>query len=187
MEDETREAQSAAHAAEPEPPEPPASSGIPALPPRVGFWRWLAWTLLFSVLGAVIAVAAVFFQAPPPPSMGGTASLRSPTDPGVFAFQIDKPHQKMTVFANVAPPPPGKDFELWLLAPGSTPISLGIFKPGIRDERMLLPKIGRILSSGAPLKVTIEPAGGAPGGSPTGPVAFHGYFTLMKEPVNDVR
>jgi anti-sigma-K factor RskA len=37
------------------------------------------------------------------------------------------------------------------------------------------------------MNVTLESAGGSPGGTPTGPIAFHGYFTMMKEPINDVK
>jgi anti-sigma-K factor RskA len=186
MEDEKRDAHIAEYAADPEPPSAGETEFTP-LPQRIGVWRWLAWTLLFSALGAAVAVATVFYQAPPPPSVGGTASLRSAADPGVFAFQIDKQHQKMTVFANVAPPPAGKDYELWLLAPGSRPLPLGVFKPGVRDERPLPPKAGGILGQGAPMNVTLEAAGGSPSGNPTGPIAFHGYFTLLKEPIKDIK
>lgn len=152
---------------------------------RAGIWRWLAWTLGFSVLGAAVAVGVVFYTAPPPPSMGGTASLRNADNPGLIAFQIDKQRQDMVVFASIPAPPAGKDYQLWVQQPGRKPISLGILKIGVRDTSPLPAGVGDILSRGAPMNVSLEAASGAPGGLPTGPAVFHGYFTLMKEPVDE--
>jgi anti-sigma-K factor RskA len=185
MEDEKRDAHMAEYATGAEPLPSDETGAVPVPRSPVSIWRWLGWTLGASALGAVVAVALVFYQAPSPPSIGGIASLRSAADPGVFAFQIGKQRQNMVVFANVAPPPAGKAYELWVLVVGGKPLSLGVFKAGVRDERPLPAKAGEILSQGAPMNVTLEPTDGAAGGIPTGPVIFHGYFTLLKEPLDE--
>jgi anti-sigma-K factor RskA len=184
MEDEKRDAHMAGYAIGAEPLPGGATDAASAPRSRIGIWRWLGWTFGASALGGVIAAALVFYQAPPPPSMGGIASLRGAPGTGVFAFQIGKQQENIVVFANVAPPPAGKAYELWVLVAGGKPLPLGIFKPGVRDERPLPTEIAQILSNGAPMNVTLEPADGGLSGVPTGPVVFHGYFTLLKEPID---
>jgi anti-sigma-K factor RskA len=187
MEDEERDTHIVAHVTESAAPSADGADGPSVRRFRIGIWRWLSWTLGLSALGAALAVTPIFYAAPPPPSIGGTASLRGASDPGVVAFQIDKQRRHMVVFAAVAPAASGKDYELWILSPGGKSTSLGVFKAGTRNERPLPPGMGEVLSHGAPMKVTLEPTGGTPGGLPTGPTVFHGYFTLMKEPIKTAK
>jgi anti-sigma-K factor RskA len=65
--------------------------------------------------------------------------------------------------------------ELWLIPAGaSAPISLGVLQPGSRTVTRLgveqLEKFGR----GASLAVSLEPPGGSPIGTPTGPIVQQG-------------
>jgi anti-sigma-K factor RskA len=65
--------------------------------------------------------------------------------------------------------------ELWLIPAGaSAPISLGVLQPGARTVTRLgveqLEKFGR----GASLAVSLEPPGGSPIGTPTGPIVQQG-------------
>lgn len=59
---------------------------------------------------------------------------------------------------------PGRDYELWLIAPGAAPQSLGLLRgPALRLTRAAPP-------AGWVLAVSLEPLGGSPTGAPTGPV-----------------
>lgn len=72
----------------------------------------------------------------------------------------------------------GQTGELWLVADG-TPISLGLLPE--RGTRLLTPKMplrARLMS--ADLAVSIEPAGGAPDGRPTGPIIDQGRLTPVR-------
>jgi anti-sigma-K factor RskA len=69
---------------------------------------------------------------------------------------------------------PQQSYELWLIpAEGGSAISLAVL--GSLDVRFAVPpaQVGR-LRAGAKLAVTIEPAGGSPTGTATGPVLWIG-------------
>ena len=65
---------------------------------------------------------------------------------------------------------PGHSHELWMIAPGDAPRSLGVLKPGtLRIE--IAPDL---LAKGGVLAISLEPIGGSPTGQPTGPVVAKG-------------
>lgn len=70
--------------------------------------------------------------------------------------------------------PQGRVAELWLIPPGEAPKSLGLLD---RRKAHSLPVPGALeyaLKPGSVLAVTLEPAGGAPGGVATGPIIAKG-------------
>jgi anti-sigma-K factor RskA len=142
--------------------------------------RWLGWTFGLSALAGAIAVALVFVFTPRPPEVGGFAMLhRDAASHDVVAFQFDKKHQDMVILANAAAPQAGHDYELWVLPLNKPPISLGIVKAGIREERPLPPAAAPYITDFASLAISVEPAGGSPSGAPTGQVLFTGIVRLM--------
>jgi anti-sigma-K factor RskA len=144
-------------------------------------WRWLAWTIGAGILAGTVAVAAVFVFTPQPPEIGGYALLHR-TDSAakdVVAFQIDKKRQEMVLLANAPVPESGKDYELWVLPPNKPPLSLGVVKVGIREERPLPASAAAFMEDFANLAITVEPAGGSSSGAPTGPIVFVGMVRLM--------
>ncbi|KQT41996.1 hypothetical protein ASG43_17080 [Aureimonas sp. Leaf454] len=65
---------------------------------------------------------------------------------------------------------PGHSHELWVIAPGDAPRSLGVLRPGtLRIE--IAPEL---LAEGGVLAISLEPLGGSPTGQPTGPVVAKG-------------
>ncbi len=61
--------------------------------------------------------------------------------------------------------------ELWALPAGGNPRSLGLLRADAgRLERTLTPELVAAVDQSASLAISIEPAGGSPTGSPTGPV-----------------
>jgi anti-sigma-K factor RskA len=70
--------------------------------------------------------------------------------------------------------PREKSLELWYIADGGAPRSLGLVEPG--RASMPMPNAVREAAGldKAVLAVTVEPTGGAPGGVPTGPVVYSG-------------
>ena len=76
---------------------------------------------------------------------------------------------------------PPRDFsakvlEVWMVPPGGTPRSLGLFpseRSGTATSFVLSHDIAEILASGA-LAVSLEPSGGSKTGRPSGPVLFSG-------------
>jgi anti-sigma-K factor RskA len=67
-----------------------------------------------------------------------------------------------------------QDLELWAIAPGGKPISLGLV-PAAGKGRIPLNEAQRaLLTAPLTLAVSLEPRGGSPTGQPTGPVLYQG-------------
>jgi anti-sigma-K factor RskA len=142
--------------------------------------RWFAWTFGLAAVAGAVTIALVFWLTPLPQEMGGYALLHR-TDSAahdVVAFQIDKHHHDMVVLANAVAAQPGHDYELWVLPPNRLPISLGVVKAGLREERPLPEAAVEYIKDFANLAVTVEPTGGSPSGAPTGPIVFVGQVAI---------
>ena len=92
-------------------------------------------------------------------------------EPALIA-EVDTKSGTIIVKSLTARAPTGKSLELWHVAEGRPPRSLGILKVGlnaqtIRDQVAAGPVNGVIA-------VTVEPEGGSPSGAPTGPVVYSG-------------
>jgi anti-sigma-K factor RskA len=142
--------------------------------------RWFGWTFGLSALAGAVAVALVFLFTPRPPDVGGFAMLhRSGASKDVIAFQFDKKHKDMVILASAAGPETGRDYELWVLPPHKAPVSLGVIKAGLREERPIPDAAAPYITDYANLAVSVEPAGGSPTGAPTGAVVFTGLVRMM--------
>jgi anti-sigma-K factor RskA len=127
-------------------------------------------------------VAAVFLFTPQPPELGGYAMLREPTDSmNVVVFQIDTARSQMVLLADAPDAGAGKDYELWVLPPGKSPVSLGTLKVEQRIERPIDAMRAALIQPGTTLAVSLEPSGGSVTGAPTGPVLYTGVFHLMEK------
>jgi anti-sigma-K factor RskA len=141
--------------------------------------RWLAWTFGASAVAAGVAVAAVLLFTPQPPELGGYAMLHEATESAsVVVVQIDKERRQMVLLAQAPAAGAGKDYELWVLPPGKSPVSLGVLKAGERIERPIDQMRAVLLQPATTLAVSLEPSGGSVSGAPTGPVLFTGAFHL---------
>lgn len=72
---------------------------------------------------------------------------------------------------------PDKDFELWAIQGDNKPMSMGVIPVNARSEVGMSPEIAADWGAGSILAITIEPKGGSPSGSPTGPVVAKGAVT----------
>jgi anti-sigma-K factor RskA len=145
------------------PPPPALQARIAArlfpAPPRRRF-GWLAGLAGAALAGLVVAGLLVW-QGPPAPAL--QAGLVAPGAPVAFSARLDGAVLTVTRRAGGAAPP-GQDYQLWRIGPDGVPQSLGLLRGG--ETR--LPGDG--LAAGLVLAVSVEPAGGAPGPLPTGPV-----------------
>ncbi len=153
-----------------------AASSAAGARPRLAFWRGLA--AFASVAAIALAVLVVTPQAVPPPIvvvLAATGAGAGGAQPGSIVASISgdgralvaRPLTPVSVRADRA-------LELWAIPPGGAPRSLGVM-PGAGGT-MALP--AEVLKGTDTLAVTLEPAGGAPHGAPTGPVLYAGKFTI---------
>ncbi|MDO8882325.1 MAG: anti-sigma factor [Pseudotabrizicola sp.] len=125
---------------------------------RFGWRTWLAG----AVTAAAIVVGALVLM---PPTAPGTiiASLGTDSSSLIYEARHDGSNLLVTRVAGT-PAPDGQTHELWVIAPGAAPVSLGLLGVDPLDVEYPRPPAGWVLA------VSVEPAGGSPTGAPTGPV-----------------
>ena len=169
------------------PADPPAAvweqiAAAAAPPPRrvgLGVRFWQASTA--GALALAAALTGIMLLRPPAPAPGPTpgpvamAVLAGRSGAPVFVAVARAGQLVLRPVGTVTSVPAGREMELWVLKAGATaPRPLGA-----------LPAIGRAgpavapVATGAELLVSVEPAGGAPGGVPTGPVIYRGKLAPL--------
>jgi anti-sigma-K factor RskA len=129
-----------------------------------------------------IQVVEKEIQLPPPPAPPPQATparfvavlQREPSAPA-FLLTVDTQNRTLTVRRVAAGQEPGKSYELWLVSnrlPG--PRSLGVVGSDEFTRRPLAETFAPDVVNTATYAVSLEPEGGSPTGSPTGPVLFTG-------------
>ncbi|NHB77261.1 anti-sigma factor [Rhodobacter calidifons] len=129
-------------------------------PTRRRFGLNLGW-LAGAALAAVVVLATVATLAPPRPETLVTLA----TADRRLSYQVSHFGDTLQV-ARVAGPAaaPGQVHQLWIIAPGASPVSLGLL------EDMPLVIDYPVPPAGFVFAVSVEPEGGSPTGLPTGPV-----------------
>lgn len=166
---------------------------VTAAPPRVwqrtGFWQGM------TALAATLALVAVFSRreleptvpvstpvavTPTPPAEPEQATkpvtplLHDDGTPGWLA-SVDKTQGKVLMVPVPAPADAaGRAPELWLIPAGGAPRSLGLVSINRAHTVAVPDALREALVNGSVLAITLEPASGAPGGIPTGPVIAKG-------------
>ena len=163
--------------------EVPAPDLLPAIEARL-FGRadvprraWLPrWLLGAGLAGALALVALLILPppAPPTPEAPVVATLVAEGQTLVYAARYDAAAGELIVTRTGGEAAEAtKVHELWLIAGGAAPLSLGLIDAtGLRRALPALPP-------GAVLAISLEPAGGAPDGVPTGPVLVTGTVAAL--------
>lgn len=131
-------------------------------------WRWLAAASAFST---AILAAVLWFGQPVsgPPGPLWVSNMVSDSGEVRLTALYDAGRGEMRVSMEGAPPPEGRDFELWLIRDSGDAVSLGLM-PHDGQAAMPIDEGLRDLVVNATLAITEEPRGGAPAGVATGPV-----------------
>ncbi len=140
---------------------------------RIAIWRTAA--LAAGALAAGLAAFVVIDRAalqPPPEGGRYMAVVDSGGHEPALLAEVDTRTGLIRVLSLAAETPAGSSLELWHVAEGQPPRSLGLLQPGaeaqtIQDEAAAGPLAGIIA-------VSVEPEGGSPSGAPTGPVVYSG-------------
>lgn len=122
--------------------------------------RWFGW-LAGVATAAVLALAVIIALPPSEPAL--LVTLTTPDQS--LVYQAAFRDEDLTVSRLAGPAAPaGQVHELWIIAPGAAPVSLGLLTEAPLTLRYPEPPGGWVLA------VSVEPAGGSPTGAPTGPV-----------------
>jgi anti-sigma-K factor RskA len=138
----------------------------------LAFWRGLA--LAGSLATAALIVYLALFPRPIAPMVVAVLAGHG-GEPGWVA--VAGPKSGEVSFSAVAPPTESKPhaFELWGIA-GGPPQALGLLPQRLGDTVVV--RLARLPSPGGVLAVSLEPPGGSPTGSPTGPVLYQGKVLI---------
>ena len=143
-----------------------------AAPPRAR--RWRTWQLAAAAgLAAVILIIGLIVRQLAPPPLQTLAVLGTDTAHPVWRLERRLPLTALTIeVVGTVPEAAGKSYELWALPRGGSPVSLGLLPAAGRAERTLSEPQRLALLAADKVAVSVEPAGGSPTGSPTGPIVI---------------
>lgn len=153
----------------------------------LGLWRFASGLATAAALGLALLVANPDPQAPPvvivlqateaggPVGVGLATTLVASVS-GDGRSLVARPLQPVALAT-------GRVLELWAVPPEGSPRSLGLISAAgatvlRREQLQKLPKALLDAHNTAALAVSVEPPGGSPTGTPTGPVVFAGKLQL---------
>jgi anti-sigma-K factor RskA len=146
--------------------------GEPVAPPRAR--RWRTWQLAAAAgLVAVVLIAGLIMRQLAPPPLQTLAVLGTDTAHPVWRLERRLPLTALTIaVVGTVPQAAGKSYELWALPRGAAPVSLGLLPAAGSAERALSERQRLALLAADKVAVSVEPLGGSPTGSPTGPIVI---------------
>ena len=149
------------------------AGNVVAFKRRVAFWR--AATAATSALAAGLAVFVLIDRAATPTAPEGgryIAVVNSGGSEPALIAAVDTNTGLIRIRRMTAEVPAGQSLELWHVAEGHEPRSLGLLDAGLDSQTI------QDAASAGPVEgmiaVTLEPEGGSPSGAPTGPVVYSG-------------
>ena len=180
---------------EPEPTPVPRDADVIYLAARVRRWRGMS--VVFGTIAALLALYVVTRQFAPeliPPQLrpagagltvqaGDTsrpqqdrlvAVLQQGPNAPAFLLTVDAQARTLVVRRVSATSEAGKSYELWLIAGGNAPQSLGVIGNDEFTQRPVPANFNADTLRNAVYAVSLEPAGGSKSGAPSGPVLFTG-------------
>ncbi len=136
-----------------------------------GRWLWPGWSLVATA--ATLVLAIILLQQPEPRDdqrLSGAIVQAEMTDPLwlVSGSALERQLKLRPVAATAAEQ--GKDYELWIVPENGQPVSLGVMPVGDTYQVTLDDETRELLSSSRTLAISLEPLGGSPTGTPTGPI-----------------
>lgn len=137
------------------------------------------WRLATIGMTAVAAsLAGLLFVTPlakPPMTPKYVAVLQADAQAPAFLMSIDMKSHMCAIKSVVKPPSPDKSYQLWMVHDAfDQPKSLGLIAKNDMEMMPMAPDIDPDLYMNATFAVSLEPAGGSPTGTPTGPVRYAG-------------
>jgi len=146
-----------------------------------GFWSSLGLWRGLTGLTTALAVAAIAYIAVERPWEGSAApaqtlvaALQASSDSPTFLASYDRDSGALSIRAVAGARERQRVPELWLIAPGDAPRSLGVIPPTGQGRFAVQPALQQAVNPAATLAISLEPPGGSPTGAPTGPVIASG-------------
>lgn len=146
---------------------------------RLNLWRGLslAATAAALVLGVMLTLRLTTVATPQ-----YVAVFNNEQSQPLWVVRADMDRGRVEIKSiNAAAPAAINSYELWLLLPGgAAPRSMGLLPTGSTTMDVEIPaELRSLLASAQGMAVSLEPAGGSPTGSPTGPVVYQAAIVTI--------
>lgn len=143
----------------------------------VALWRGL------TVASLALAASIVYFEGrsllPGTVEKPLVAELAGKDSPINLVATFDFDSGRLSVVPAALKQAEPRSLEVWLIDEGKPPRSLGILPENGNGEIIVSDEMRRSFTEGKTIAITIEPYGGAPDGSPTGPVIAQGTTRFL--------
>ena len=137
------------------------------------FWKSVAFGTAVVAAASLSALVYVRTIAPSvPPMVANVIGAQSS-----FIAAIDPASRRLTIIPSSVTKVDQHSLQLWLIAPGGKPQSLGLIESATPVHVTLPAQM--VVAADATLAVSLEPPGGSPTGQPTGPVIASGKITNL--------
>ncbi|AZF07740.1 anti-sigma factor domain-containing protein [Pseudomonas sp. R5-89-07] len=131
---------------------------------------WMNLRLLAAACAVAVAVlVGVLYQ----PDIEYNATLVAANQQPALQIHAFGDHLQVEPLS-LAAVEPTRALELWAMAPGGKPVSLGLVPTSGKGRIQLSKAQQALLNAPLTLAVSLEPQGGSPTGQPTGPVLYQG-------------
>ena len=153
---------------------------------RSGFWESLSFWRLSSIATGLVALALLTLVMVPGPGVPPADGIRmvvvmndlKTRNPAMtVSWEPGKPGKRIMRIRVLghAEMAPGTAWELWMLpSEGQKPVSLGLITTHDAQTVIVPEPLAAKLDRAQGLAMSVEPAGGSPTGSPSGPVLYAG-------------
>jgi len=147
--------------------------GTAAAAPRARRRTWPV-ALAAGLAAVALLVGLILWQQLAPPPLQTLAVLGTDSAHPVWRVERRAPLTALTIeVVGAVPPAAGRSYELWALPRGGgAPVSLGVLPASGRAVRTLSAPQRLALLAADKVAVSVEPLGGSPTGSPTGPIVI---------------
>ena len=135
--------------------------------------RWRAGALISAGLAAALMVFVANNELKETSNLGETyvAAVNRGGDKPALLVRVNVAARKVTIRSVTAETPNGRSLELWYIASGKPPRSMGVV--GQASETLPMPHGADMAATFA---VSVEPPGGSRTGGPSGPVVYSGQL-----------
>jgi anti-sigma-K factor RskA len=141
-----------------------------AAAPRASPWRrWQLAAAAASLIAVTILVGVLYRETQPTPQTLAVLG-RDSAHPWWRIERSGGPAALTIRVVGTIDALPDRAYELWALPKGGAPVSLGLLPAGGSAARTLSSAQRAALAAADKVAVSVEPPGGSPTGSPTGPV-----------------
>lgn len=158
--------------------QPMADAVTPAIPPKELWQRiqhdvglparsrapmWIAAAAAAALIVVAFLIPDLIFRR----DVNAVAQLGPQGGEPAFVVSVLDDRKTLLIRAAKVDALPDKSYELWAVPQSGAPVSLGVIEAKGETERDVAETLRDLLTPGATLAVSLEPAGGSPTGSPT--------------------